>query len=113
MFTAIGKLLESRLSTFQCSAMCRLRRDGCITCISIEEQKSFICSRISYRRKGVIFVGDSLRMDIEPASKAGMMTAYASYDDRNINEPYHVKADYILSSIKDILDVKDIGKNVI
>lgn len=52
-------------------------------------------------------------MDIEPASKAGMMTAYASYDDRNINEPYHVKADYILSSIKDILDVKDIGKNVI
>lgn len=64
------------------------------------------------RAEEVLFVGDSLRRDIEPARKAGMMTAYASYGDRNINESSHVKADYILNTIEDILNVKGIGKSL-
>ncbi|WP_407355736.1 HAD family hydrolase [Methanolobus sp. WCC5] len=31
----------------------------------------------------VIFVGDSLRRDIAPSKKLGMLTAYAAYGDRN------------------------------
>jgi putative hydrolase of the HAD superfamily len=60
------------------------------------------------RAQEVLFVGDSLRRDIEPAKKAGMITAYASYGDRNINELYHAEADYILNNIKDIFSVKGI-----
>jgi len=67
--------------------------------------------RAKLRAEEVLFVGDSQRMDIDPAGKAGMMTAYASYGDRNINEPYNVKADYILNNIKDIFNVKGISKN--
>ena len=31
-----------------------------------------------------LFIGDSLRRDIEPAKKIGMVTAYAAYGDRNV-----------------------------
>ncbi len=65
-------------------------------------------SSTGLRAEEVLFVGDSLRRDIEPAKKAGMITAYALYGDRNINETYHVEADYILNNIRDIFSVEGI-----
>ncbi|WP_370575576.1 HAD family hydrolase [Methanomethylovorans sp.] len=67
--------------------------------------------RAGLRAEEVVFVGDSLRRDIEPARKAGMVTAYACYGDRNINDSYQTEADYVLNNIRDVLNVKGIGKN--
>jgi putative hydrolase of the HAD superfamily len=67
-------------------------------------------SSAGLKAEEVLFVGDSLRRDIEPAKQVGMVTAYASYGDRNINESCQAKADYVLNSIRDIFSVKGIGK---
>lgn len=50
-----------------------------------------------------LFIGDSLRRDIEPARKIGMVTAYAAYGDRNVKEERSCKADYCLNDISDVL----------
>jgi putative hydrolase of the HAD superfamily len=44
-----------------------------------------------------LFIGDSLRRDIEPAKKIGMVTAYAAYGDRNVKEERSCRADYYLN----------------
>ncbi|WP_242492593.1 HAD family hydrolase [Methanolobus psychrotolerans] len=67
-------------------------------------------SRTGLRAEEVLFVGDSLRRDIEPAKKAGMMTAHALYGDRNIHELCKAEADHILNNIRDIFNVKGIGQ---
>jgi len=53
----------------------------------------------------VLMVGDSLRRDIGPAKKIGMMTAYAGYGDRNSLEDREEEADVTLTSIRDVLQV--------
>jgi len=53
----------------------------------------------------VLMVGDSLRRDIGPAKKIGMMTAYAGYGDRNFLEDREEEADVTLTSIRDVLQV--------
>lgn len=50
-----------------------------------------------------LFIGDSLRRDIEPAQKIGMVTAYAAYGDRNNKEERSCQADYYLNDISDVL----------
>ncbi len=50
-----------------------------------------------------LFIGDSLRRDIEPAQKIGMITAYAAYGDRNIKKELSCQADYYLNDISDVL----------
>jgi len=50
-----------------------------------------------------LFIGDSLRRDIEPAKKIGMITAYAAYGDRNVKEERSCQADYFLNDIMDVL----------
>lgn len=67
-------------------------------------------SRAGLRAEEVLFVGDSLRRDIEPAKKAGMLTAHALYGDRNIGESCKAQADHILNSIREIFNVKGIGQ---
>lgn len=52
-----------------------------------------------------LFVGDSLKRDIAPAKKLGMVTAYAAYGDRNLFEDRSCQADYVLEDIKDVLDL--------
>jgi len=52
-----------------------------------------------------LFVGDSLRRDIAPAKKIGMITAYAAYGDRNFFEDRSCQADYVLEDISDVLDL--------
>ncbi|HOT03996.1 MAG TPA: HAD family hydrolase [Methanolinea sp.] len=58
----------------------------------------------------VLMVGDSLRRDIGPAKKLGMMTAYAGYGDRNFLEDRQKKADVTLADIREVLKVVN-GKN--
>lgn len=53
----------------------------------------------------VLMVGDSLRRDIGPAKKLGMMTAYAGYGDRNFLESREEKPDVTLTDIRDVLQV--------
>ena len=50
-----------------------------------------------------IFVGDSLRRDIEPAQKIGMITAHAAYGDRNFFEDRTWRPNHVLKSISDVI----------
>ena len=50
-----------------------------------------------------IFVGDSLRRDIEPAQKIGMITAHAAYGDRNFFEDRTWRSNHVLNSISDVI----------
>ncbi len=52
-----------------------------------------------------LFIGDSLRRDIEPARKIGMVTAYAAYGDRNVKEDNACRADYCLNDISEVIGV--------
>jgi putative hydrolase of the HAD superfamily len=54
-----------------------------------------------------LFIGDSLRRDIEPAKKIGMVTAYAAYGDRNVKEESSCQADYCLNDISDVFKFLD------
>ncbi|MBU3968329.1 MAG: HAD family hydrolase [Euryarchaeota archaeon] len=61
-----------------------------------------------------LYIGDSLRRDIEPARKIGMVTAYAAYGDRNVKEDRSCQADYCLNDISDVfkfLDSKNAQSN--
>ena len=49
-----------------------------------------------------LFIGDSLRRDIEPTKKIGMVTAYAAYGDRNVKEERSCRADYCLNDISEV-----------
>ncbi|OPY42738.1 MAG: putative HAD-hydrolase [Methanoregulaceae archaeon PtaU1.Bin222] len=59
----------------------------------------------------VLMVGDSLRRDIGPAKKIGMLTAYAGYGDRNFLEDREETADVTLADIRDVLRVVNGGGN--
>ncbi|MDV0446185.1 Phosphoglycolate phosphatase [Methanosarcinaceae archaeon Ag5] len=53
-----------------------------------------------------IFIGDSLRRDIAPAKKIGMLTAYAAYGDRNTHErEFRFNPDYHLDNIAEMIDI--------
>lgn len=60
-----------------------------------------------------LFVGDSLRRDIEPAKKIGMVTAYAAYGDRNYKEDRSCQADYCLNDIRDLLKLLKVKPDLI
>ncbi len=52
-----------------------------------------------------VLVGDSLRRDIAPAKKLGMVTVYAAYGDRNFLEWKNVEADYVINDIKELIGI--------
>ncbi|MCL2862566.1 MAG: HAD family hydrolase [Methanimicrococcus sp.] len=53
-----------------------------------------------------MYIGDSLRRDIAPAKKIGMVTAYAAYGDRNDNDrDFYFEPDYKLNHIGEILEI--------
>jgi len=60
----------------------------------------------------VLMVGDSLRRDIGPAKRIGMMTAYAGYGDRNFLEDREEEADVTLTTIRDVLQVVNGGSKI-
>ncbi len=72
----------------------------------------FLCALEKMKRhpSEVLMVGDSLRRDIGPAKRLGMVTAYAKYGDRNFFEDREEKADITLADIRDVLAVVKKGK---
>ena len=53
----------------------------------------------------IILVGDSLRRDIDPAKKIGMVTVYAAYGDRNFLEWKSTNADFIIDDIGELIGI--------
>ncbi|MBN2109835.1 MAG: HAD family hydrolase [Methanosarcinaceae archaeon] len=61
-----------------------------------------------------LFVGDSLRRDIAPSKRLGMLAAYAVYGDRNPEkdrEPIEEGPDHILNDFSDVLKAIRNGRN--
>ncbi|WNY23326.1 Phosphoglycolate phosphatase [Methanimicrococcus hongohii] len=53
-----------------------------------------------------MYIGDSLRRDIAPAKKMGMVTAYAAYGDRNDHDrDFYFEPDYKLNHLGEIIDI--------
>lgn len=52
-----------------------------------------------------MFVGDSIRRDIEPAKKIGMLTAYAAYGDKNSSYDVLLQPDHVLTDIIDLISI--------
>jgi putative hydrolase of the HAD superfamily len=54
-----------------------------------------------------ILLGDSIRRDIMPAKALGMFAVHAVYGDRNFHEGEKDKADYVISEIREIIELAD------
>jgi putative hydrolase of the HAD superfamily len=84
--------------------------DEVITCDMTKEKKPseqvfhFAVNKCGILSQNSLFVGDSIRRDIQPAKKAGMTTAYAAYGDRNYHDE-KVTADYVLHNIDELVEI--------
>ncbi|MDR2944565.1 MAG: HAD family hydrolase [Methanosarcinales archaeon] len=66
----------------------------------------FALDRAGAKAAESMYIGDSLRRDIAPAKKIGMVTAYAAYGDRNEHDrDFFFEPDYKLDNIREILDI--------
>ncbi|WNY24564.1 HAD family hydrolase [Methanolapillus millepedarum] len=66
----------------------------------------YALNKTSRQANESIFIGDSLRRDIAPAKKIGMLTAYAAYGDRNTHErEFRFNPDYRLNNISEMVDI--------
>lgn len=66
----------------------------------------FALNRTGAKAAESMYIGDSLRRDIAPAKKIGMVTAYAAYGDRNDHDrDFYFEPDYKLNNLGDILDI--------
>jgi putative hydrolase of the HAD superfamily len=63
--------------------------------------------RLGVESEQIILVGDSLRRDIDPAKKLGMVTVYAAYGDRNFLEWQSTNADFIVEDIRELIGIID------
>jgi putative hydrolase of the HAD superfamily len=61
--------------------------------------------KLKLRPEQIILVGDSLRRDIDPAKKLGMVTVYAAYGDRNFLEWQSTSADFIIDDIRELIEI--------
>jgi putative hydrolase of the HAD superfamily len=61
--------------------------------------------KLKVETKETIFVGDSLRRDVTPANKLGMITVYAAYGDRNFYEKRTGKADHVINNIAELIEI--------
>lgn len=83
--------------------------DEIITCDMTKAKKPsekvfrFALEKCDLLPRNCIYVGDSIRRDIEPAKKIGMITAHAAYGDRNNHEPKNDSADFVLEDIKELM----------
>ncbi len=68
----------------------------------------YAIKKLKVNRDEVILVGDSIRRDIEPAKKLGLLTVYAAYGDRNFQENMDCSADYSIHNIEELIDIIDI-----
>lgn len=65
----------------------------------------FALNELGVKPEETILVGDSLRRDIEPGTRLGMITVYAAYGDRNYFEEKRGKATYLINNISDLVDI--------
>ncbi|MBC7085687.1 MAG: HAD family hydrolase [Methanomethylovorans sp.] len=68
----------------------------------------FALETLNQQPSKTLFVGDSLRRDIEPSKTLGMLTAYAAYGDRNndiqqLSEK--IVPDFVLNNISEVVDL--------
>lgn len=100
------------------NAMLRINKTGLadffdlIVTIEVTEKKKpqpdsflYALKKLDLKPEKTILVGDSLRRDIEPAKKLGMITAYAAYGDRNFFEEKNVTSDFVLKKLGDIIGI--------
>jgi putative hydrolase of the HAD superfamily len=59
-------------------------------------------STLGMQPENTVLVGDSLRRDIEPGKKIGMVTIHAVYGDRNFHESNACVPDFSAENAKDI-----------
>ncbi len=92
--------------------------DEIITCDMTEAKKPsekvfrFALEKCDLLAHSCIYVGDSIRRDIEPAKNVGMVTAYAAYGDRNNQKVQIDSADYVLEDIKELMPIlENLQKN--
>jgi putative hydrolase of the HAD superfamily len=52
--------------------------------------------------ENTMLIGDSLRRDVEPGKKIGMITVYAAYGDRNFHECNECVPDFIVRDAREI-----------
>lgn len=54
-----------------------------------------------------LYVGDSLRRDIQPSKQLGMLTAYAAYGDRNsvVDSTTTERPDHTINSFREVLQI--------
>ncbi|MBP2029255.1 putative hydrolase of the HAD superfamily [Methanohalophilus levihalophilus] len=85
--------------------------DEIITCDMTKAKKPseqvfrFALEKCDLLPQNCIYVGDSMRRDIEPAKKIGMITAHAAYGDRNDHEEKNGTADFVLQDIKELTTI--------
>lgn len=66
----------------------------------------FALNRSKADASSSMYVGDSLRRDVAPAKKMGMVAAYAAYGDRNDHDrDFYFEPDYKLNHISEIIDI--------
>jgi putative hydrolase of the HAD superfamily len=53
----------------------------------------------------VIYVGDSVRRDIEPGNELGIITVHAEYGTSRFHELDNSDADYVVKNISEVLDI--------
>lgn len=58
---------------------------------------------LGVRPSEVVYVGDSLERDIEPAQRMGMFTVHATYGDRNIGKQPDVTPDVRIDGMADLV----------
>jgi putative hydrolase of the HAD superfamily len=61
--------------------------------------------KLGLKTEEIILVGDSLRRDIDPAKKLGMVTVYAAYGDRNFLEWKRTNADFIVDHVSELIGI--------
>jgi putative hydrolase of the HAD superfamily len=103
---------------FKANAQARLRKTGLlqyfdyvITADLVGTKKPepdsiiYALAKLGCSAEEAIFIGDSLRRDIIPSNKLGLVTVYAAYGDRNFYEDRRGSADHTINDIRELIPV--------
>ena len=61
--------------------------------------------KLNVKPKNAVYVGDSLRRDIEPANRLGMITIHAKYGNSQFHEKRKGNADHIINNINEVIEI--------
>jgi putative hydrolase of the HAD superfamily len=65
----------------------------------------YAMGKLNCTAEEAIFIGDSLRRDISPSNKLGLITVYAAYGDRNFYEERRGSADHTINDIRELIPI--------